>query len=96
MAALRLMKDDAVALSWCRARRGYKADQKIKAVVALMRKLARALWHVARGEAFDATKLFDIRRLDLTSDTTHRKNTAAPTSPSARAAGPYQGGAATA
>jgi transposase len=93
MAALRLLKDDATACAWCHARKGYKADQKIKAVVALMRKLARALWHVARGEAFDPSKLFDTRRLDLASHTTHR-NTAAPTSSSARAPGPYQGGAA--
>jgi hypothetical protein len=96
MAALRFVKDDAAALSWCRARKGYKADQKIKAVVALMRKLARALWHVARGEAFDATKLFDTRRLDLPSARTHRPNMAAPTSPSAAAAEHNQGGAATA
>jgi hypothetical protein len=34
-------------------------------VVAVMRKLVRALFHVARGEAFDAGKLFDLRRLDL-------------------------------
>jgi len=85
MAALRLMKDNNTARAWCHARKGYKADQKIKAVVALMRKLTRALWHVARGDAFDATKLFDVRRLDLT---------AAPTALSARAREPYQGGAA--
>ena len=35
----------------------------MKAVVALMRKLARAMVHVARGEPFVATKLFDVRRL---------------------------------
>ncbi len=34
-----------------------------KAVVAVSRKLALALWHVARGEAFDSSKLFDTRRL---------------------------------
>ena len=36
---------------------------KMKAVIAVMRKLARALWWVGRGEAFDAHKLFDSRRL---------------------------------
>jgi transposase len=92
MAALRLLKDDATARAWCRARKGYKADQKIKAVVALMRKLARALWHVARGAAFDARKLFDTRRLDVP----YRTNTAAPGSQTARAQEPYQGGAASA
>jgi len=90
MAALRLMKDDATAMAWCRARKGYKADQKLKAVVALMRKLTRALWHVARGEPFDPTKLFDTRRLDLP----HRLHTAAPASPSAQTREPDQGGAA--
>jgi transposase len=42
MAALRLLKDDMTALAWCHARKAYKADQKIKAVVALMRKRLRA------------------------------------------------------
>jgi len=97
LAALRLMKDDATALAWCRARKGYQAEQKIKAVVALMRKLTRALWHVARGAAFDPTKLFDTRRLNLHVNPTPRSNTtSAPRSPSPRAKEPYQGGAATA
>ena len=97
LAALRLMKDDATALAWCRARRGYPSGQKLKAVVALMRKLARALWHVARGQSFDPAKLFDTRRLDLSSNSTQRSNIkSAPRSPSPRAREPYQGGAATA
>jgi len=33
---------------------------KLKIVVALMRKLSRALWHVARGQAFDARKLYAV------------------------------------
>jgi hypothetical protein len=32
--------------------------QSLKAVVALMRKLARALGHAGRGATFDPTKLF--------------------------------------
>jgi hypothetical protein len=36
-----------------------------RAAVALMRKLAKALYHVARGAAFDSSKLFDVRRLQL-------------------------------
>ena len=39
---------------------------KRKAIVALMRKLAMALWHVARGETFDSRKLFNARTLGLT------------------------------
>jgi|HubBroStandDraft_1064217.scaffolds.fasta_scaffold66926_2 transposase len=94
MAALRHMKDDATALSWCRARKGYKGDQKMKAVVALMRKLTRALWHVARGEAYDPSKLFDTRRLDVASVSNGRSRVAAPASPSAAAAKVCEGGAA--
>jgi hypothetical protein len=30
---------------------------KLKIVVALMRKLSRALWYVARGQAFDTRRL---------------------------------------
>ncbi len=36
-----------------------------RAAVALMRKLAKALFHVGRGAVFDSTKLFDTRRLHL-------------------------------
>ena len=39
--------------------------RKLKAIVALMRKLAAALWHVARGATYDPTKLIDARRLGL-------------------------------
>jgi transposase len=31
---------------------------KGKAIIALTRKLTKALWHVARGERFDSAKLF--------------------------------------
>jgi len=68
MAALRLIKDDPVVKAWYAkkvARDGGKA--KIKAVVAVTRKLVLALWHVARGDDFDAAKLFDTRRLSIPS-----------------------------
>ena len=66
MAVLRLIQHDAVCAAWYRrkvARDGGKL--KGKAIVALMRKLAAALWHVAQGTPFDARKLFDLRRLKL-------------------------------
>ena len=66
MAALRLIKNDRVVRAWYArkvARDGGRA--KIKAVVAVVRKLTLALWHVARGATFDARLLFDVRRLDL-------------------------------
>lgn len=66
MASLRLIQHDPVVRAWYAKkvkRDGGRA--KVKAVVAVTRKLALALWHVARGEAFDASKLFDTRRLSL-------------------------------
>lgn len=66
MAVLRLIQSDRVVKAWYAkkvARQGGQA--RAKAVVAVMRKLVLALWHVARGEDFDATKLFDTRRLRL-------------------------------
>jgi transposase len=66
LAALRLVQQDPVVAAWYQKkvqRQGGVA--KSKAVVAIMRKLVLALWSVARGEAFDATKLFDVTRLKL-------------------------------
>lgn len=71
MAALRLVQSDAVVGAWYRARGAYKRETKRAAVVAVMRKLARALWHVAQGAAFDARKLFDVRRLGLAETPKH-------------------------
>jgi hypothetical protein len=36
-----------------------------RAAVALMRKLAKGLYHVGRGGTFDSSKLFDTRRLQV-------------------------------
>ena len=66
LAVLRLIRSNAVVRAWYAkkvARQGGK--MKSKAVVAIMRKLVKALWYVARGSRFDATKLFDVRRLNL-------------------------------
>ena len=66
LAVLRLIQSDPVMRAWYdrkAERDGGKV--KLKAVVALMRKLAAALWHVAQGQAFDSTKLLDVRRLGL-------------------------------
>lgn len=58
LAALRLIQKDPVISRWYQA----KVDPKVKmkTAVALLRKLAKALWHVARGEKFDATKLVTV------------------------------------
>jgi transposase len=64
MAALRLIQKDPVIRAWYAKKVKRQGGQaKPKAVVAVMRKLMLALWHVARAEEFDSTKLFDIRRL---------------------------------
>jgi transposase len=68
MAVLRLIQSDEVVRAWYAKKVQRQSGQaKAKAVVAVMRKLVLALWHVARGEEFDATKLFDTRRLRLSS-----------------------------
>jgi len=64
-AALRLIHKFPVARAWCSRRKEYGERSKMRANVALMRKLARAIFHVARGAEFDPTKLFDVRRLKL-------------------------------
>jgi transposase len=66
MAVLRLIQKDEVCAAWYRkkvSRDGGKV--KSKAITALMRKLVKGLWVVARGEKFDSSKLFDTRRLSL-------------------------------
>jgi transposase len=65
--ALRVIGADAVVCAWYERRRGHTDESKLRAVVAVMRKLLRASFHVARGHAFDASKLFDVRRLRLAS-----------------------------
>ncbi|MCP4203653.1 MAG: IS110 family transposase, partial [bacterium] len=66
LAVLRWIQKDAVACAWYEKkvqRDGGKI--KAKALVALMRKLLRGLWWVARGETFDSRKLFDVQRLGV-------------------------------
>jgi len=46
-------------------RDGGAKGAKGKAVTAVMRKLAKSLWHVARGEPFDTGKLFNTRLLEI-------------------------------
>lgn len=70
LAALRLIQTNATVRAWYQHRRAFTEDARLKAAIALTRKLARALVHIARGAPFDAAKLFDTRRLEaLTPDT---------------------------
>lgn len=63
LAAMRWVITDEVARAWYQQRGGYTEQAKMKAMVALMRKLVKALWQVARGQPYRADKLFDVRRL---------------------------------
>jgi len=66
LAALRLIQSDSVVRAWYAKKvRRDGGRQKSKAIVAIMRKLVRALWHVARGAVFDSSKLYDTTRLDI-------------------------------
>ena len=58
LAALRLIKSHPVVKAWYENKVNPKA--KNKTVIAVMRKLAKALWYVGRGERFDANKLFTV------------------------------------
>lgn len=66
LAVLRLIQSDDVVRAWYLAKVRREGDKrKMLAVVAVMRKVALALWHVGRGSPFDARKLFDVRRLEV-------------------------------
>ena len=67
LAVIRMLKECDVIRAWFdrkRARDGGKGKGG-KGIVAIMRKLAAALWHVARGASFDPRKLYNISLLDL-------------------------------
>ena len=76
--ALRMILESPPVRAWYRRRRAYTDDAKRCAIVAVMRKLARAAFHVAKGATFDASKLFDLRRLDLESCATRTRPNRAP------------------
>ena len=66
LAALRLVQNEPIVRAWYNkkvARDGNKV--KLKAVVAVMRKLIQAMWHVGQGKVFDASKLFNASGLSL-------------------------------
>jgi transposase len=58
-AALRMIARDPVVGRWYQRRTDHPGAIKGKSIVALMRKLARALWSVARGNAFSVERLFN-------------------------------------
>lgn len=68
MFALRMIDESPTVRAWYMRRRKYIAGSKVVAVVAVIRKLLKGVFHVARGAAFCARKLFDLRRLDVPSN----------------------------
>jgi len=60
-AALRLIARDPVVKQWYRLKTNQPGALKNKVVIALMRKLAKALWHCAHGAGFDTNKLFNLK-----------------------------------
>lgn len=68
LAALRLVQSDHIVRAWYAKKVSRDGGRKQKALIALMRKLASALWHVADGSAFDSAKLFDVQRLRTNSN----------------------------
>jgi hypothetical protein len=63
LAVYRWIQKDAIANQWYERKKQRDGGRSSRAAVALMRKLAKALFHVGRGAVFDSSKLFDVRRL---------------------------------
>ena len=67
LATWRKINNDPYFQAWHRAKvdrdGGAKKAHKNVSVVALMRKYLKGLWHLAQGEKFDSTALFDVDRL---------------------------------
>jgi transposase len=62
--ALRWLYQDPIIALWYR-NKVRRDGQKLKAIVAVMRKLALSLWYVARGDGFDSRKLFNVNSLGV-------------------------------
>jgi transposase len=67
LAAMRAVKDCAVVRAWFERKQGRDGGKGKggRALVAIMRKLAAAVWHVARGAEFDVRKLYNVQTLGL-------------------------------
>lgn len=67
LAALRKVYREPVVRAWYENRSCYpKGDTSSRgAIVAVMRKLVRVSWHVARGASWDAEKFCDTRKLTV-------------------------------
>ncbi len=59
-AALRLIAHNPVVKRWYELKSNRPGAVKNKIVIALMRKLAQAMWQIARGRAFEVSQLFNL------------------------------------
>lgn len=61
---LRLIQHDAPIKAWYERKVTRDGGRgKGRAIVAIMRKLLKALWHVAQGQVFDSRKLFNLETI---------------------------------
>ena len=60
-AALRLIQADPLVQRWYQAKTQRPGAIKKKTVIELMRKLAKAVWHIAKGEVYRVEKLFNLK-----------------------------------
>ncbi|WP_295578425.1 transposase [uncultured Lamprocystis sp.] len=58
-AALRLIANEPIVARWFQTKTTRPGAMAGKQVVELMRRLAKALWHLAHGRAFQVARLFD-------------------------------------
>ena len=66
MAVLRLIHHNPIVRAYYeKAALSRGGKEMMKVLIGIMRKLAASLYHVAQGNAFDASKLFDVNRLGL-------------------------------
>lgn len=65
LAVFRWRQKDPIVQAWYAAKVERDGGSKARAVVALMRKLVKALFHVARGTPMDTRILFNVNRLRL-------------------------------
>ena len=65
LAACRWIQQDLFARTWYQKKVRRDGGGKSKALVAVMRKLAQALFHIGRGDQYDPRKLFNLENLGL-------------------------------
>jgi transposase len=64
-AVLRIKKENGYFQKWHERKMERDGGKKMRGIIALMRKLAKALWYVGQGAVFDARLLFDNRILKV-------------------------------